>query len=105
MRGRVSCEDDRPSKLICEKIWPFEDIPRELWIQFADKKEYQEREDALFDILRHSEGKDHVAVFVRSERAVRKLGDNWTVNADDAMLEKLSQIFGKENVKVMQKRR
>ena len=105
VRGRVSCEDDRPSKLICEKIWPFEDIPRELWIQFADKKEYQEREDALFDILRHSEGKDHVAVFVRSERAVRKLGDNWTVNADDAMLEKLSQIFGKENVKVMQKRR
>ncbi len=104
VRGRVSCEDDRPSKLICEKIWAFEDVPRELWIQFLDKREYQEKEQALFDILRHSEGKDYVAVFVRSERAVRRLGDNWTVNADEAMLEQLSAVFGKENIKVVQKK-
>ena len=36
-------EDDRPSKLICERIQAFEDVPRELWIQFAD----------LEDICRH----------------------------------------------------
>ncbi len=105
VRGRVSCEDDKPSKLICEKIWPFEDVPQELWVQFADMKEYQAREKELFDILRHSEGKDHVAIFVRSERAVRRLGDNWTVNADEEMLEQLFGIFGKENVKMMQKKR
>ena len=69
-----------------------------------DKREYQEKEQALFDILRHSEGKDYVAVFVRSERAVRRLGDNWTVNADEAMLEQLSAVFGKENIKVVQKK-
>ena len=63
------------------------------------------REKELFDILRHSEGKDHVAIFVRSERAVRRLGDNWTVNADEEMLEQLFGIFGKENVKMMQKKR
>jgi DNA polymerase-3 subunit alpha len=103
VRGRVSCEDDRPSKLICEKIWPFEEVPQELWVQFADMKEYQEREQDLFGILRHSEGKDHVAIYVRSERAVRRLGDNWTVNADETMLEQLSDTFGKENVKVVQK--
>ncbi len=100
VRGRVNSEEDKPSKLICEKIWPFEEIPMELWVQFADKKEYQEKEQQLFQILRHSEGKDHVAIYVRSERAVRKLGDNWTVNADDAMQQKLASVFGKENVKV-----
>ncbi|MDY3248924.1 MAG: DNA polymerase III subunit alpha [Candidatus Choladocola sp.] len=104
VRGRVSCEEDKPSKLICEKIWPFEDMPQELWIQFADKQEYQEKEGMLFDILRHSEGRDHVAIYVRSERAVRRLGDNWTVRADESMLEKLGEIFGKDNVKVTAKK-
>ena len=104
VRGRVSCEEDKPSKLICEKIWPFEEVPQELWVQFADMKEYQEKEQELFGVLRHSEGKDHVAIFVRSERAVRRLGDNWTIKADEEMIEKLSGIFGKENVKVMQKK-
>ena len=100
VRGRISCEDDRPSKLICEKIWAFEDVPQELWVQFADKKEYQEKEQLLFDVLRHSEGKDYVVVFVRNERAVRRLGENWKVNADETMLERLYGLFGKENVKV-----
>ena len=104
VRGRVSCEDDRPSKLICEKLWPFEDMPQELWVQFADKAEYQKMEQKLFDILRHSEGKDHVAIYVRNERAVRRLGDNWTVRADETMIEQLSEIFGKENVKITQKK-
>ncbi len=103
VRGRVSCEEDKPSKLICEKIWPFEEVPRELWVQFADKQEYQAREGELFDVLRHSEGKDHVLIYVRSERAVRRLGDNWTVQADDAMIARLAEIFGTENVKIVQK--
>ena len=37
VRGRVSEEDDKPSKLICEKIIPFEQTKKELWIQFPDK--------------------------------------------------------------------
>ena len=104
VRGRVSCEDDRPSKLICEKIWPFEEVPQELWVQFADMDEYRKREQELFGVLRHCEGKDHVAIYVRSERAVRRLGDNWTVKADEALLEELSGIFGKENIRIMQKK-
>lgn len=104
VRGRVNSEDDKPSKLICEKIWPFEEVPMELWVQFANMQEYKEKEQQLFGILRRSEGKDHVAIYVRSERAVRKLGDNWTVNADEAMLQQLYEIFGKENVKVTQKK-
>lgn len=102
VRGRVNCEDDKPSKLICEKIWPFEDMPRELWVQFADMNAYKEKEQILFDLLRHSEGKDHVAIYVRSERAVRKLGDHWTVNADEELQQKLWEVFGKENVKITQ---
>ena len=36
VKGRVSEEDDNASKLICELLIPFEDVPSELWIQFPD---------------------------------------------------------------------
>ena len=43
--GRVAAEDDKASKLICEKMWLFTEVPRELWVQFSSKEEYQEKED------------------------------------------------------------
>lgn len=104
VRGRVNAEDDKPSKLICEKIWPFDEIPQELWVQFADMNEYKEKEKALFDLLRHSEGKDYVAIYVRSERAVRRLGENWKIAADEQMQRILAELFGKENVKLTLKK-
>ncbi len=129
VRGRVSCEDDRPSKLICERIWPFEQPEqaaqgqnrppernmarescapdrmkpsgsgRELWVQFADKQEYAQKESQMFDLLRESEGRDDVVIYVRSERAIRRLGANWSIDADEELVAALRDIFGEENVK------
>ena len=105
IRGRVSCEDDRPSKLICEKIWRFEEAPMELWIQFSDMETYRAREQELFGVLRDSgDGSDYVAIYVRNPRSVRKLGENWTVCADEAMMAKLAAMFGKENVRLTRKK-
>ncbi len=100
VRGRVSSEDDKASKVICERIWGFDEVPRELWVQFSTMEEYHDREDQLFALLRQSDGKDHVAIYVRSPRAVRRLGDNWTVRADEKLLSRLEALLGKENVKV-----
>ncbi len=100
VRGRVSSEDDKASKVICERIWGFDEVPRELWVQFSTMEEYHDREDQLFALLRQSDGKDHVAIYVRSPRAVRRLGDNWTVRADEELLSRLEALLGKENVKV-----
>ena len=44
IKGRVSEEDDKPSKLICEKVVPFNQIKRELWIQFPNKADYLKNE-------------------------------------------------------------
>ena len=105
IRGRVNNEDDRPSKLICEKIWRFEEVPMELWIQFSDMETYRTREQELFGVLRDSgDGSDYVAIYVRNPRSVRKLGENWTVRADEAMMAKLAAMFGKENVRLTRKK-
>ena len=60
--GKVSAEDDKASKLICEKIVSFDQVPRELWIQFADRRQYEQEVAGLFDTLRQSDGSDHVDV-------------------------------------------
>ena len=40
VKGRVSEEEERPSKLICETIIPFEQTKKELWVQFSDKEDF-----------------------------------------------------------------
>ncbi len=73
VKGRVSEEDDAPSKLICETIIPFEQTKRELWIQYGDKLEYGEDEPHLFDMLGESEGNDTVVIYCKKERAIKRL--------------------------------
>ena len=104
IRGRVSSEDDQSSKLICEKMFRFDEVPQELWIQFATISDYRAREKQLFDLLRNSDGKDYVVIYVRDGRSVRRLGDNWTVRADESLLGALSEAFGADNVRLTQKK-
>ena len=104
IRGRISSEDDQASRLICEKIFRFDEVPQELWIQFADMEDYRVKEKQLFDLLRDSDGKDYVVLYVRDGRSVRRLGDNWTVRADEALLGALSEAFGADNVRLTQKK-
>ena len=99
--GRVSVEEDKPSKLICEKIKNFKELNRELWIQFPDMNTYQENERTLYNILRESDGKDRVVIYVRSPKAIKRLSENWTVQADENLIQKLSDKFGAENIKTI----
>lgn len=43
IQGRVSAEDDKASKLILEKVRSFDDMPRELWIQFDSREDYAKK--------------------------------------------------------------
>lgn len=99
--GRVSAEDDKASKLICESITAFADITKEVWIQFPDMASYQAGEQEMYRILRGSDGRDRVAIYVRSPRSVKKLSENWAVNADQDLLAALAEKFGSENVKTI----
>lgn len=103
VRGRVSGEEDKDSKLICEKIWSFSDIPRELWIQFPDMQTFQERESDLYSLIREEEGKDRVVIYVRNPKSIKRLSENWGITAGEELLHRLTDYFGKENVKVVEK--
>lgn len=103
VRGRVSGEEDKDSKLICEKIWGFADIPKELWIQFPDKATFSAQESKLYGFLREEEGEDRVVIYVKNPRAVKRLSENWGITISDGLLRKLTDYFGEANVKVVEK--
>ncbi len=100
VRGRVSAEDDKASKLILEQLWLFEEIPSTLWLQFATREAYERSKEQVQRLLYESDGHDRVAIFVRDPRSVKYLGPQYTVQADAALAEKCAQVFGQDNVRV-----
>jgi DNA polymerase-3 subunit alpha len=102
IRGRVSVEDDRPSKLILEKIVPF--TVKELRIQFDDMQGFLEQEQELYRILMDSEGDDTVRIMVRKENKMKILPASRNVHVSQELLERLYVRFGANNVKVVEKR-
>lgn len=101
IRGRVSLEEEKDGKLICEKITAFDEIPRKLWIKFPDKQSYEQEEKELFSLTADSDGNDSVIIFLADQKAMKKLPPNRNVNADEALVTKLGERFGKENIKVV----
>ena len=104
VRGRVSAEDDKPSKLICEKITRFEEAPRELWIQFPDKAAYDSQVHGLYELLRASDGQDMVVIYLKKERAVKRLPASRSVQADGELLGQLEERYGGENIRMVDKK-
>ena len=103
VRGKVAAEDDRASKLICEKICLFTEVPKELWIQFSSKEEYQEKETEFFHQIDNSPGKDAVVIYLKKERAMKRLPSRQRVSIDSLNISEMYQTFGRENVKILEK--
>lgn len=103
VQGRVSIGDDPAGKLICERIIPFSMVPKELWLKYPDKDTYFSQEQELLDMLRLSEGKDRVVIYLEAERAKKVLPANWSVSADSMLTSRLSEKLGEKNVKVVEK--
>lgn len=103
VRGRVSEEDDKPSKLICEKIIPFEQTKKELWIQFPDKETFLDQEQIVYGYLADSDGNDEVVIYCAKERVVKRLPKNRSIGINEQILSRLMNHFGEKRVKVVEK--
>ena len=102
IRGRVSASEDQQAKLVCERIIPFDEIPKEIWIKFDSKDDYMQREQELYRMLEMESGTDRIVIYCAREKAVKKLENRYAVHGDDRMLQILRSAFGEENVKLQQ---
>ena len=101
VKGRVSLEEDKNGKLICEKVTTFDDIGKKLWIRFDTMEQFVRAEKELMEVLADSEGRDQVVIFVAEGKRRKDLPPEYNVKVEDLLLSKLYEKFGKNNIKVV----
>ena len=103
IQGRVSGEEEKASKLICERIIPFDQARRELWVKFATLEDYRRDSEKLMQLLEDSDGRDMVVLYIESPKSMKRLPDRNSVHIDEELMVKLTKEFGENNVKVVEK--
>ena len=101
--GHANVEEDKNGKLICEKIYSFDDTKRELWLQFATKESYEEKEKELYSRLYGSDGNDEIVIYIASPRAMKRLGQNYNIHINPELVGNLTEFLGEKNVKIVEK--
>ncbi|MCI8482905.1 MAG: DNA polymerase III subunit alpha [Lachnospiraceae bacterium] len=103
IRGRVSGEEEKNSKLICEKIYSFEDTRKELWLQFETKEEYEQKESQFTELMEFGPGKDQILVYISEEKVMKRLYPGQSIGILPETVNKLTNFLGEKNVKVVEK--
>lgn len=101
--GHANVEEEKNGKIICEKVIPFDDTKREVWLQFPTKEAYEEKEKELFSMLHDSDGKDSVVIYISAIKAMKRLPASQNIKADTEIVNNLTNFLGENNVKVVEK--
>ncbi len=98
VKGRVSQEDDRASKLICEDIYGFDQVSQEVWIAFSDAEDYRRQKELLFSVARENQGSHSVCIFLRNTKQYQRLPASMQISASPDTFSVLKAAFGEKNV-------
>lgn len=101
--GKASLEENDAAKLIAGKIIPFEEVPREVWLQFENKAELEKVEDELNKIFEGNKGNARVMLYCREERQVKRVNTVRGISYAEAVIDELKHKLGCDNVKIVVK--
>ena len=96
--GRVSLEEEKDGKLICEKVIPFDQMPRKLWIRFEDLEAWKQSCGDLYKIIDENGGRDKVVIFIAHPKLRKELPAGQGVRTSENLIKQLSERFGEKNV-------
>ncbi|MCQ2081833.1 MAG: DNA polymerase III subunit alpha [Lachnospiraceae bacterium] len=100
IRGRVNVEEEKGAKLIAESITAFDEVPSKLWIRLKNLGEYEAKKDEIFALLKTSDGRDNVVIYLDEEKSMKNLPPSYSVDAKGAVVDSLRELFGEESIKV-----
>ncbi len=102
--GKCQVEEEKAGKVICERVYGFEECKKELWLQFPALADFKEKESDVLSALQGFAGQDEVVFYVSKEKLLKRLGAAVQVNAQEEELHRiLCQIIGDKNMKVVEK--
>ncbi len=103
IKGKVQLEDDKDGKLICDRIYGFDETVKQVWLQFENMDEYTAREAEMSGIIKSIHGSSEVIIYLSAEKQIKKLGYRNMIDAADSNIALLKEKFGEGNVKVVEK--
>jgi len=103
IRGRADTGGDADAKIIASEIIPFENVPRELWVQFADREDYDRNEEKLMTLASLNPGTATVIAFLKKERQIHRLDNDHKTAFTKEALDAFYKNFSESNVKLVEK--
>ncbi|BCN32507.1 DNA polymerase III subunit alpha [Anaeromicropila herbilytica] len=103
IKGKVTVEEEKPGKIICQDIIPFDSLPRDIWIKYPDIDTFTKDEQNLYHILSESDGNDMVIIYCEKEKKKKVLPRSQSIQADQEMIMHLRELYGNENVRIVEK--
>ncbi len=101
IKGKASVEEDKDAKVICDRIIPFDKMPKKLWIRLATMSDFTEKEGRINEILKDSDGSDTVVVYLEDTKQMKQFPRNMSVCADENLTKKLKELCGEDNIRVV----
>lgn len=105
--GRVSLEEEKDSKLICDQIIPFEkqeqaeparESGKPLWLRFKSQSVWKGLQEEVCAILQQDPGNHEVRIFLEAEKTRLKAPASFASAASETTLTKLRGLLGSQNV-------
>ncbi len=96
--GKVSLEEEKDGRLICQKVTDFASVPRRLWLRFPDRTSYDRAEQEILAMIEQHGGRDHVTIYIENPRQRRDFGAGYGVRVTEELLRGLRSRFGEKNV-------
>ncbi len=103
VRGKVTVEEEKAAKMICQNIIPFDRIPQELWIKYPNLEAFQRDEEALYSILKEYDGTDQVVIYCEAEKCMKKLPKSRSIKVNFDLIQRLNTIYSVENIRIAEK--
>ena len=97
--GRASVSDDE-AKLLFSKAISFDDIPRDVWLQFETKEAYERLQSELYQIIDRHAGSSFIKIYIREGKLRKNLPPQFAIASGGESLEELKALLGAENVVV-----
>nr|MCR5100486.1 DNA polymerase III subunit alpha [Butyrivibrio sp.] len=99
IQGRVSVEEDRDAKLMASRIQLFDEVPKNIWVQFENMKQFEEKEPKLMSIMETSKGSDMITVYLKDTKQIKKYPTKFGVKGNEQFMTLLENEFGKDNIR------
>lgn len=101
--GRAAVEEEKAGKIFLEKLLPFSQLEKQVWLRFDSILAYQAVQEEVLHFAKENSGSGEVIIYCMQEKAKKSYGNRVKISTDPNIIQKLATEYGEENVKVVEK--